>query len=143
VDLTEKVDELRDSHRELAPKAAAYDVVYNSQQLYTLKDAAKLIDIQGMGPQNIYYLLHAVGHIYYKHGEYTAKQDLINRGFMKQCMGLPFMGPEGYEVSKPLVKMTNKCILYYRTKLATLRLEKLTKDVKKGKQQVDMLRWCV
>jgi anti-repressor protein len=65
---------------DMKPKAASFDSLISADGLYTISDAAKILNYENAGPKKIFKILESEGFLFYKAGWY-AYQLYINDGY--------------------------------------------------------------
>ncbi len=65
---------------EMKPKAQSFDSLISADGLYTISDAAKVLNYENAGPKKMFDVLHSEGFLF-KRGRWHAKQNYIDWGY--------------------------------------------------------------
>ena len=83
-DEVEKREAVEAEKQKLLPKAESFDSLMSTDGLFSMSNAAKILNYQGAGPQNIFKAL-AVEDIFFKRGDrYSVYQEYIRRGYFQE-----------------------------------------------------------
>ena len=83
-DEVEKREAVEAEKQKLLPKAESYDSLMSADGLFSMGNAAKILNYQGAGPKNIFKVL-AVEDIFFKRGDrYSVYQEYIRRGYFQE-----------------------------------------------------------
>jgi len=76
--------DLAEENQKLLPRAESHDRLMSADGLYSMKNAAKILNYKKIGPQNIFKVL-VLENVLFKHrNHYAVYQSYLNRGYFKE-----------------------------------------------------------
>ncbi|HEY8401167.1 MAG TPA: antA/AntB antirepressor family protein [Cytophagaceae bacterium] len=79
-----KIMSLEEERQKLLPKAQSYDILMDASGCLTMNEVAKILDIKGVGQNNLFKLLLVEGIIYKKGNSYLPYQEYKSHFIVKQ-----------------------------------------------------------
>lgn len=109
-------EELRQENEQLRPKAEFFDRVADSGDSFSLGETAKMIQIPGLGRNNLIRFLRGEGILM---GGNVAKQRYVDRGYFRIIQS-EYFAPDGTPRVKAVTRVYEKGVDYIRQRLERL-----------------------